>query len=295
MSLNTVGYLIKDSFHGMRKDLKNTLISLGTMIATMLLVGVAYLVYMNENKLIDDTKDRSSNIVAYINVNVSDEKGKELGYQAEGIPGITSATYRDKEYAISLAKSMNPIMVEGFSDEVLRTIYPAYLVLTFDDVSLVDAIAYKLSTIEGIEDISVNKYAAEKAKDAEIYKAIAIVAVIYIVEFSIFLMMNTTKLMMFSKRKEISIMKYVGAKNNFIRAPFAIQGVFTAIVAVIITVGVIYIAYPAFVKSMTTLESGFSFISFEFLYKNLIYILALIGIFIGLIGSTASMKKYLDV
>ena len=295
MSLNTIGYLIKDSFHGMRKDLKNTLISLGTMIATMLLVAVAYLVYMNENKLIDDTKDRSSNIVAYIDVNVSDERGKQLGYEAENIVGITSATYRDKDYAIKLAKSMNPIMVEGFSDEVLKTIYPAYLVLTFDDVSLVDAIVYKLSTIEGIEEISVNKYAAEKAKDAEIYKAVAIVAVIYIIEFSVFLMMNTTKLMMFSKRKEISIMKYVGAKNNFIRAPFAIQGVLTAIIAVLITVGFVNIAYPAFIKSMTTLESGFSFISFEFLYKDLIFILALIGIFIGLIGSTASMKKYLDV
>ena len=66
MSFNTIGYLVKDSFNGMRKDLKNTLISLGTMFATMLLIAVAYIVYVNENKLIDDTKDRSSNIVAYV-------------------------------------------------------------------------------------------------------------------------------------------------------------------------------------------------------------------------------------
>ena len=295
MSFNTMGYLIKDSFHGMRKDIKNTLISLGTMFATMLLIAVAYLVYVNENKLIDDTKDRSSNIVAYVDVNMSDEDAKKVGYEIENIVGVTSNTYRDKEYAINLAKSMNPIMVEGFSDEVLKTIYPAYFVITFDDVSLVDVIVNSISKQNGIEEITVNKYAAEKARDAEIYKAIAIVAVIYIVEFSIFLMMNTTKLMMFSKRKEISIMKYVGAKNNFIRAPFAIQGVFTGLVAVGLTMLLINFAYPAFIRSMTTLENGFSFISFDVLYQNLLIILVSIGIFIGMVGSTASMKRYLDV
>ena len=295
MSFNTIGYLVKDSFHGMRKDLKNTLISLGTMVATMLLIAVAYLVYMNENKLIDDTKDRSANIVAYIDIDMSDEDAQKLGYQVENILGVTSNTYRDKEYAINLAKSMNPIMVEGFSDEVLKTIYPAYFVITFDDVTLVDVIVRGLTKLNGIDEISVNRYAAEKARDAEIYKAIAIVAVIYIIEFSVFLMMNTTKLMMYSKRREISIMKYVGAKNNFIRAPFAIQGVFTAIIAVLITMLVINIAYPAFIKSMTTLESGFSFISFDTMVKDLSIILLAVGIFIGVIGSSASMKKYLEV
>ncbi|MBR6253772.1 MAG: permease-like cell division protein FtsX [Clostridia bacterium] len=295
MRFDTIGYLIKDSFHGMKKDLKNTLISLGTMFATMLLIAVAYLVYMNENKLINDTKDKASNIVAYVNVEVSDEKAKEAIYDIDNIVGVESSTYRDKQYAIELAKSMNPVMVEGFSDEVLRSIYPAYYVITFNDVRYVEGIVNQLSKISTIEEISVNQYAREKARDAEIYKAVAIVAVIYIIEFSVFLMMNTTKLMMYSKRKEISIMKYVGARNNFIRAPFAIQGVFTALLAVLLTVGIINIAYPAFVKSMTTLESGFSFLSLNSMATELVVLLAIIGVFIGILGSSASMKKYLDV
>ena len=217
MSLNTAGYLLKDAFSGMRKDLKNTLISLGTMFATMLLIAVAYLVYMNENKFIDDTKDRSSNIVAYVDINVSDEEATKLGYEVEKIAGITSNTYRDKEYAVNLAKSMNPIMVEGFSDDVLKTIYPAYFVITFDDVGMVETIVHHLAKLPGIEEISVNQYAREKARNAEIYKAVSVLAVIFIIEFSVFLMMNTTKLMMFSKRREISIMKYVGAKNYTIK------------------------------------------------------------------------------
>lgn len=261
----------------------------------MLLISVAYLVYMNENKLINDTKDRSQNIVAYINVAESDEEATKIGYDVEKIPGVTSSTYRDKEYAINLAKSMNPIMVEGFSDEVLKTIYPAYYVITFDDVSMVETIVHNLAKTKGVEDISVNQYAKEKARDAEIYKAVAILAVIFIIEFSIFLMMNTTKLMMYARKREIEIMKYVGAKNNFIRAPFAMRGVFIAVVAVLFTMLIVYIAYPAFIKSMNTLGSGFSFISFDTLGGDLIGILLFIGVFIGIFGSTASMNKYLDV
>ncbi len=295
MSFNTIGYLIKDSFHGMKKDLKNTLISLGTMFATMLLIAVAYLVYMNENKLLDDTKDKASNIVAYADVNVSDAEARNIQVEINSITGVTSSTYRDKTYAVNLAKSMNPIMVEGFTDDVLRTIYPAYFVITFDNVDLVESMVYALNKIEGLEEISVNQYAKNKARDAEIYKAVAILAVVFIIEFSIFLMMNTTKLMMYSKRREISIMKYVGAKNNFIRAPFAIQGVVTAVVAVLITMFVIYIAYPAFINSMVTLESGFSYVSYDVLYKQLVALLLVIGVMIGLLGSTASMKRYLDV
>lgn len=295
MRINTIGYLIKDSFLGMKKDIKNTLISLGTMILTMLLIAVAYLLYMNENKLINDTKDKASNIVAYAKVDIPDEEAIKDNYLIENIAGVTSSTYRDKQYAVDLARSMNPVMVEGFSEDVLKTIYPAYYVVTFDDVKYIDGIVNELGKISSIDEISVNQYAQEKARNAEIYKAIAIVAVIYIIEFSIFLMMNTTKLMMFSKRREISIMKYVGAKNNFIRAPFAIQGVITAVLAVLLTMLVVNIAYPAFVKSMTTLESGFSFLPFDGLVGELIALLLIIGVLIGILGSGASMKKYLDV
>ena len=295
MRLDTIGYLIKDSFHGMKKDTKNTLISLGTMFATMLLIAVAYLVYMNENKLINDTKDKASNIVAYARIDITDDEAQRALYDIDNIAGVTSSTYRDKQYAIELAKSMNPVMVEGFTDDVLKTIYPAYYVVTFDNVDYVHGIVNELKKVSTIDEVSVNQYAKEKARDAEIYKAVAIVAVIYIIEFSVFLMMNTTKLMMYSKRKEISIMKYVGARNNFIRAPFAIQGVFTAIVAVILTITIVNIGYPAFVNSMTTLESGFSFLSMASLAKELVALLLIIGVFIGILGSSASMKKYLDV
>ena len=118
---------------------------------------------------------------------------------------------------------------------------------------------------------------------------------ILIVEFSVFLMMNTTKLMMYAKRREISIMKYVGARDNFIKAPFAIQGVITALISVLITMLLVSILYPIIVASIDKLGSGYSYLEYESVSQELLIILVSIGCLIGIGGSTASMNKYLDV
>ena len=79
MKINTICYLIAEAFHTMKKDIKNELISLGTMLATMILIAAAYLVYSNANVIIKNTKDESSNVLAYINSGLSGEKMREIG------------------------------------------------------------------------------------------------------------------------------------------------------------------------------------------------------------------------
>ena len=156
-----------------------------------------------------------------------------------------------------------------------------------------------LRQIDGIgsseDDIRVNPAAAVAIRDAKISKTVAITGVILIVEFSVFLMMNTTELMMYAKRKEISIMKYVGAKDNFIKAPFAIQGVITALVAVVITMILVSIIYPIIVASIDKLGNGCTYLQYAEVSKGLAQLLLVIGCVIGIGGSTASMNKYLDV
>ena len=78
MNINTISYLVADAFHTMKKDLKNELISLGTMIATMVLIATAYIVYANANIIINDNKDKSSNIMAYLETGLSDKKMQEI-------------------------------------------------------------------------------------------------------------------------------------------------------------------------------------------------------------------------
>jgi len=299
MNINTISYLVADAFHTMKKDIKNELISLGTMLATMVLIAVAYLVYANANVIINNTKDESSNVFAYLEVGLSDKEAKEIGFEIEKITGVTNIAFRSVEESIERAASISSLLVEGYTKEELEMIYQPCYIITFEDVQAVPIITSALRKIEGIgtteEDIRVNPHALKATRDAKISQTVAITAMILIVEFSVFLMMNTTKLMMYAKRREISIMKYVGARDNFIKAPFAIQGIITALIAVAITMLFTSIVYPMIVSSMDKLGSGYTYLGFSNVSTDLLVILLAIGCLIGIGGSTASMNKYLDV
>ena len=257
--------------------------------------------YSNANVIIKNTKDESSNVLAYLNPGLSDEKMREIGYKIEKIPGVSKngVKFRSVDEAIERAQSISNILVEGYTREELEMIYQPCFIVTFDNVDMVPVITSNLRSIDGIgtteDDIRVNPYALKAQRDAKISKIISITVMILIVEFSILLMMNTTKLMMYAKRREISIMKYVGARDNFIKTPFAIQGVITALVAVAITMLIVFIIYPIIVSSIDKLGSGYTYVDYAELSTGLMSLLLVIGCSIGIIGSISSMNKYLDV
>ena len=302
MNINTISYLVADAFHTMKKDFKNELISLGTMLATMVLIATAYIVYANANVIINDTKEESAKIIAYLEIGLSDSQMQEIGFEIESIPGVSKdkdgVLFSYVEESIESMEQKSKALLAGLTDEQKREIIHPYYIVKFDDVEAVPGIINNIRKLDGVaqeeDDVLLDPYALEAQRDAKIYQTLAITAMILIVEFSIFLMMNTTKLMMYAKRREISIMKYVGAKDNFIKAPFAIQGVITALIAVAVTMVLISIIYPAIVASMDEF-SGNSYLEFEAVSKDLIWLLLIIGCIIGIGGSTASMNKYLDV
>ena len=102
MNINTISYLIADAFHTMKKDIKNELISLGTMLATMVLIAVAYLVYVNANIIIGNTKDESSNVMAYLEVGLSDEEVQKIGFEIEKKTFDATFDIEDQKKVISI-------------------------------------------------------------------------------------------------------------------------------------------------------------------------------------------------
>lgn len=299
MNINTISYLVADAFHTMRKDIKNELISLGTMLATMVLIAVAYIVYMNANIIIENNRAESANILAFLEIGLSDEEMQKVGFEIEKIAGVTNTGSQKVEFhsvedSIKRAETMSKAILAGYTEEEKKQFIPAYYVVPFDNVEAVPGIMYNIRQIKGVgqaeDDVIIDDNAAAAEKEAKKAQIISVTAMIYILEFSIFLMVNTTKLMVYAKRREISIMKYVGARDNFIKAPFAIQGVMTALVAVIITVFLASVVYPVVIASMDKGYLEFASMSFE-----LTLLLMVVGAIIGIVGSTVSMNKYLDV
>ena len=156
---------------------------------------------------------------------------------------------------------------------------------------------YKLDNIASItsQDNTINNL----VKIANGIKIVSIVVLSLLVIISIFIIANTIKLTVHARRKEISIMKYVGATDSFIRWPFIIEGIIIGIIAAIISLAVLGLAYNLIISklgnSAVLAKIGMSLLSFADISTLLVIVYLVLGIGIGALGSTISMRKYLKV
>ena len=298
MNISTISYWFYEAFESMKKNIKNVLISVSTMLATMLIVAVGYMILMNANYIIEQKQEASSKIMAYLDIDISSENVKNINTRLLGLDGVTKAEYITQDEAIKRAEEIDSILVAGYTEDELREIYQPYFKITFETIDAQAEIIKTLKSLDGVgkndNDIVVSESAEKSIKEAKSMKVIAITAMILIIELSIFLMINTTKLMLYARRKEISIMKYVGAKDAFVKMPFAIEGVIMSLVAVLIVILIVSFCYEPII-GMIGQRASYKYLEINEVLPSLRWMLVIIGCFIGAFGSTMSMNKYLDV
>lgn len=236
--------------------------------------------------------------MAYLDIDVTSLEVENITSKLNGMQGVKKVEYFSQAEAIKRAGELNSILVSGYSDEQLKEIYQPYFRITFETLEAQDEIISALRASEGVgkakNDVVVSESAEKSIKEAKSTKIIAITAMILIVELSVFLMINTMKLMLYARRKEISIMKYVGARDTFVKMPFAIEGVIMSLVAVILVLILVSFCYEP-VTSMIGKRASYKYLALDEVLSNLRLMLIIIGTAIGIFGSTMSMNKYLDV
>ena len=205
-----------------------------------------------------------------------------------------------KEDALNTVKSWfveAPELLDVYDEE---NIFPASYFVTLTDLSLneeVQAEIYKLDNVDTIEseNNTINKL-QELAKGIQIMTLVILALLIII---SIFIISYTIKLTVHARRKEISIMKYVGATNSFIRGPFIVEGIIIGIISAVITLVILGLAYNGIINaigSSAILNAiSISLLSFSDMFYLVLAVYLGLGIGIGILGSTISMRKYLKV
>lgn len=298
MNIGTISYWFFEAFESMKKNMKNVLISISTMFATMLIVACGYMVLVNANSIIEQKQEASSKIMAYLDIDVTEDEVNTIKTRLMGMQGVKKVEYISQDEAIKKAGEIKNILVSGYTEEQLKEIYQPYFKVTFETLEAQDEIISMLRNSDGVgkneNDVVVSESAEKAIKEAQSTKIIAITAMILIIELSVFLMVNTMKLMLYARRKEISIMKYVGAKDTFVKMPFAIEGVIMSLVAVLMVILLVRICYNPIIE-MIGRRASYKYITLEDILPNLRLMLVVIGTGIGIFGSTMSMNKYLDV
>lgn len=294
MTTNT--YLIKEGYENLKKHGSKTFSTMLIICATMLVLGIFMILFTNVNKNVETVKVEQG-IQAFIEDTATDADIEYIKDAIKKIDGVGEIRYISKDEAYEDAKNVfkdQEYFLEGL-DKV--QIFPASYVVKFADIEKADNIKSQMEKIDGIYKVKYNSSTINAvisiSKIANIF-LLGIGVVLLVV--SIFIISNTIKLAVYSNKREIFIMRYIGATNKFIKKPFVIEGAIMGIVSALISFMLISIAYVVIYARIPKVGSSlgvFGFIPYTSLWWMILAIYIVLGLFIGILGSSISIKKYL--
>lgn len=294
MTTNT--YLIKEGYENLKKHGSKTFSTMLIICATMLVLGIFIILFTNVNKNVETVKVEQG-IQAFVEDTATDADIEYIKDAIKKIDGVGEIRYISKDEAYEDAKNVfkdQEYFLEGL-DKV--QIFPASYVIKFADIEKADNIKSQIEKIDGIYKVKYNSSTINAvisiSKIANIF-LLGIGVVLLVV--SIFIISNTIKLAVYSNKREIFIMRYIGATNKFIKKPFVIEGAIMGIISALISFMLISIAYVVIYARIPKVGSSlgvFGFIPYSSLWWMILAIYIVLGLFIGILGSSISIKKYL--
>lgn len=297
---NVLNYLVKEGVKSVFKNKKATIASLGTMCATMFIFGIFFALGENINYFVKGIQEDQALRVNIVKTATDEDvaKLKEEIKKVEGVnqDSIELQTEQDAMDSLKERWGDKAYLLDSFGANVLPKAY----IVKLTDLELNLQVQEEIMKLENVSSISnANTTVSTLVSVAKGVKVVTLVLLILLVVISIFIIANTIKLTVHARRKEISIMKYVGATNGFIRFPFIVEGIIIGIIAGAITILLIGLAYnsimPAFANTETSINMKINIVSFADLFSSIAIVYLILGIGIGVIGSSISMKKYLEV
>ena len=298
MKYNIFGYLIGEGFSNAFKNKKSTGASLMIMCATMMIFGIFLMLSENINHFVDDIKSEQG-FQVFLKTDATDEEIQEVGDKIRALDGVSTTEFKNKEDAMNFMKEKfgdSADLLDGYGYDFYSTSY----IVTLTDLRLSKDVQNEILQFDSVKKItSSDETVTTLLSVANGIKIVTGVILILLIIISIFIISNTIKLTVHARRKEISIMKYVGATNSFIRWPFIVEGMIIGVLASLISIVIVGGAYSILaeqaVSSSFMIKIGLSLLSFKDMISSIIVVYMLLGIGIGALGSVISMRKYLKV
>ena len=300
MRYSSLSYLLGEGFRNVFKNKKSTMASLIIMCATMFVFGIFFAVSENVT-YITKTVEEQQGMEVFIKDEATEAQKDELYRKIKDLPYINNVTRKSKEDALNQVKTW-------FKDrkDLLSTYegdanpFKASFVITLTDLTKIDELQSKIQNSEIIASIQSRPDTIQALiKIADGVKIISGIILIILIFISVFIITNTIKLTVHARRKEISIMKYVGATNSFIRWPFMVEGMIIGLISVLISMGILGFAYNVVADkinvAMLNVRVDIPLLTFDEMFSTLLIVYIVLGIGIGAIGSAISMKRYLEV
>ena len=295
MKINNIGYLLKEGFRGIFLHGFMSFAAVCVTVACLLIVGSFSILAYNLDIMVENL-NKTSEILVYVDSSLSDAEARSIGTKINTLSNILNAKFVSREEALEdfIADHDGDSAFSGVQAEDLRHRY----VVTLEDNTLMKQTDAQLKQIPGVVKTSAAYELAEGFTTIQSVLHIVTVAVMAVLlVVSLLIISNTVKLAMYDRKEEIGIMKMVGATNGFIRLPFVVEGFTLGMMGALLAFGLEWVMYDALIEKISTVDSLqlFSFVAFQELLMPMVAVFGAAGLFVGIVGSWTSIRKFLYV
>ena len=295
MRLNNFGYLLKEGFKGIFTHGFMSFAAVCVTVACLLIVGSFSILAYNLDIMVEEL-NQTSEILVYVDSELSDAEARSIGTKINTLDNILQSTFISREEALEdfINDHEGDSAFSGVQADDLRHRF----VVTLEDNTKMMQTDAQLKQIPGVAKTNAAYELAEGFSTIQSVIHIVSVAVIAILlVVSLLIISNTVKLAMYDRKDEIAIMKMVGATNAFIRLPFQVEGFTLGMVGAALAFGLEWALHDSLVQQVSQVDSLqlFSFVAFQELLMPMMATFAAAGLFVGIVGSWTSIRKFMNV
>ncbi|ACD53318.1 ABC transporter permease [Clostridium botulinum] len=296
MRINTFTYFIKDAFTSLKRNRTISFASILTVLITFFVLGIFILLAGNVNQAISSVQDKVD-LKVFLKDDIKLIDQREIELKLRELEGVKDVVYESKEEAyktVQQTTSENEGLLQGYTLE--HNPFPASFTVKLESPEYAENISQALDGFTGVEKIDNQKKVVDGI--VKLVKGINVVGgalFIVLVGVSIFLIMNTTKLTVYSRRREVGIMKFVGATDWFIRWPFIIEGMVIGVLGSTLSCIVLFFTYKGVFSWIASMMMFVTLVPPMYILKVMLLEFVIGGILVGGIASASALRKFLIV
>ena len=296
MKINNIGYLLKEGLRGIFLHGFMSFAAIVVTVACLLIVGSFSILVYNVNIIVEEL-DKSNEVLVYIDEALLEEEAHSVGTLINEIENVYQSDFVKREQALEsfIADHDNDPAFKGVRAEDLRHRF----VVKLADNSKMEQTVKEIRKIDGVAHINAPYELAKgftTARNVLQIVSVGIISVLLLV--SLLIISNTVKLSMYDRKDEIAIMKMVGATNGFIRLPFMVEGFVLGMVGAGAAFGLEWLLYDLLlskIEAMDTFAQLFQLVPFKELLLPMLATFGATGLFVGVVGSWTSIRKFMNV
>lgn len=302
MRISTIGYQTKQGFKNIGRNKMFSIASIATMAACIFLFGIFFSIVTNFRYMVQKAEEGVA-ITVFFDEEATDAQIKKIGDELKSQNGVLKVNFVSADEAWDSFKDEYfgdaKELADGFKDDNPLSGSDNYEVYMSDVSKQKDVVSYA-EKLDGVSKVNKSDVVAKILTSVNrLIYYVSIVLIGILLAVSIFLISNTVTMGITVRREEIAIMKYIGAKDGFVRAPFIIEGLVIGLIGAVIPLVILYFVYDKAVAYVMTkfslLNNIIEFLPVTTVYRTLLPVGLILGVGIGFIGSAFTIRKHLRV